>query len=99
MSGILRVQICTTGECRYRWLRVRDLNLPFDKFLSLGGRSEEISQICVVWGKTVAVSGLSLPNFYDFACLPLIFCDPLRSMVAPRHCQRSNSSHELGHRV
>ena len=30
--------------------------LPFDKLLSLGGRSEKISQICVVWGKAVAVS-------------------------------------------
>ena len=29
--------------------------LPFDKLLSLGGRSEEISQICVVWGKAVAL--------------------------------------------
>jgi hypothetical protein len=35
---------------------IPDLHLPFDQFLSLGGRSEEISQICVVWGKTVAVS-------------------------------------------
>ena len=30
--------------------------IPPDKFLSLGGRSEEISQIWVVWGKAVAVS-------------------------------------------
>ena len=29
-------------------------------------------------------SGLSLPKFYDFARLPSISCDPLRSMVAPR---------------
>lgn len=32
------------------------LHLPFDKFLRLGGRSEEISQIWIVWGKAVAVS-------------------------------------------
>jgi hypothetical protein len=36
--------------------------LPFDKLLSLGGRSEEISQICVVWGKAVAVSRLEPPT-------------------------------------
>ena len=29
---------------RYRWLRIPDWNLPFDKLLSLGGRSEEIAQ-------------------------------------------------------
>ncbi len=33
-----------------------DLKLPFDKCLTLGRRSEEISQVCVVWGKAVAVS-------------------------------------------
>jgi hypothetical protein len=48
--------MATISECRYRWLRFPDLNLPFGKFLSLGGRSEEISQVCVVWGKAVAVS-------------------------------------------
>jgi len=40
-------------------------------------------------------SGLSLPSFYDFARLPSIFCDPLRSMVAPRQRERMNSSHKL----
>ncbi len=45
-----------------RVLRVLDLNLPFDKFLSLGGRSEEISQICVVWGKAVALSRYHLSH-------------------------------------
>jgi hypothetical protein len=44
------------SEADRRSPEVPDLNLPFDKFLSLGGRSEEISQICVVWGKAVAVS-------------------------------------------
>jgi len=38
-------------------------------------------------------SGLSLPNFYDFARLPSIFCDPSRSMVAPRQRERMNPSH------
>jgi hypothetical protein len=32
----------------------RTLNLPFDKFPSLGGRLEELSQIYVVWEKAVA---------------------------------------------
>jgi hypothetical protein len=49
-------QMATISECRYRWLRVRNLNLTFDKFLSLGGRSEEISQIWVVCGKAVALT-------------------------------------------
>jgi hypothetical protein len=42
-----------------------------------------------VWGKAVAVSRYQ--NFYDFARLPSIFCDPLRSMVAPRQRERMNS--------
>jgi hypothetical protein len=46
-----------------RWLCVPDLSLPFDKFLSLGGRSEEISQICIVWGKAVAVPRYFYPRF------------------------------------
>ena len=37
---------------------------------------------------------LSLPNFCDFARLPWIFCDPLRSMVAPRQRERMNSLHK-----
>ena len=49
-------QMATISEYRYRWLRLPDLNRPFDGFLSLGGRSEEISQIRVVWGKAVALS-------------------------------------------
>jgi hypothetical protein len=39
-------------------------------------------------------SGLSLPNLYDFARIPSIFCDPLRSMVAPRQRERMNSPHK-----
>jgi hypothetical protein len=39
-----------------------DLKIAFEKFRSLGGRSEEISQICVVWGKAVAVSRLEPPT-------------------------------------
>jgi hypothetical protein len=46
----------TDSKSNLSWLQVPDLNLPFDKLLRLGGRSEEISQICVVWGKAVAVS-------------------------------------------
>ena len=43
--------------------------------------------------------GLSLPNFCDFARLPSIFCDPLRSMVAPRQRERMNSLHKLRQNV
>jgi hypothetical protein len=39
------------------------LNSPFDKFPSLGERSQEISQIGVVWGKAVAASRY---QSYDF---------------------------------
>jgi Uncharacterized protein conserved in bacteria (DUF2130) len=42
-------------------------DLAFDKYLSLGGRSEEISQICVVWGKAVAVSRYQLYRGYHLA--------------------------------
>jgi hypothetical protein len=38
---------------------------------------------------------LSLPNFYDFARLPSIVSDPLRSVAAPRERERENSSHNL----
>jgi hypothetical protein len=44
-------------------------------------------------------SGLSLPNFCDFVRIPSIFYDPLRSMVAPRQRERSNSSHKLRRKV
>src|SRR5205823_8401193 len=37
-------------QCRCRWLRAPRLVSE-----TLGGRSEEISQICVMWGKAVAV--------------------------------------------
>ena len=33
-------QMITISECWYRWLRIPDLTLPFDKFLSLGRRLE-----------------------------------------------------------
>ena len=49
-------QMATISECRYRWLRVPDLNPPFDKFANLGGRSQKIPQICVMRGKAVGVS-------------------------------------------
>jgi hypothetical protein len=41
-------------------------------------------------------SGLSLPNFYDFAGLPSIFYDPLRSMVASRQRKRIRSPPNSG---
>ena len=53
------------------------LNPPFDKFLTLGGRSEEISQICVVRGKAVAASR---NQNYDFARHPSIFFDRLLAL-------------------
>ena len=51
------LESCTSGSVREASSDRRLYStLPFDKLLSLGGRSEEISQICVVWGKAVAVS-------------------------------------------
>jgi hypothetical protein len=43
--------------------------IPPDKFLSLGGRSEEISQIWVVWGKAIALSRANHRNA-DHTCGP-----------------------------
>jgi hypothetical protein len=63
-------QTATISECRYRWLRVPDLNLTFDKVLSSGGRSEKISQIRVVWGNAIAVSRHQLSDArYRAACM------------------------------
>jgi hypothetical protein len=67
----------------YRRLRrVPALNLPFDKSPSLGGRSEEISQICVVWGKAVALSRYQIAakalNSIELAQLLLVTRDVTR---------------------
>jgi hypothetical protein len=51
---------------------------------TIGGNIADLRRV----GKSA--SALSLPNFYDFARLPSIFCDPLRSMVAPRQRERVN---------
>src|SRR5258707_293732 len=51
-------------------------------------------RVIIILGSGVQVP-LSLPNFYDFAGLPSIFCDPLRSMVAPRQREQMNSPHKL----
>jgi hypothetical protein len=55
------------GSCGIKVIdsnRVPDLSLPFDNSEALGGRSEEISQICVVWGKAVALSRLEPPTVW-----------------------------------
>ena len=51
------------------------------------------SQVRIVWGKAVAVSRYQISC--DFVRLPSIFCDPLRSMVAPRQRERMNSPHKF----
>jgi hypothetical protein len=55
----------------------------FDKFLSLGGRLEKISQICVVWGKAVAVSRLESADGEKLAIRKNTCCVPM-STFAPR---------------
>ena len=60
------------------------LKLSFDKFLSVGERAG--GNIADLRRSGKSGSGLSRPSFYDFARLPAIFCDLLRSMVAPDRC-------------
>ena len=81
------------SKSNLRWLQVPDLNLSFGKFSefrrTIGENIVDLRRV----GK--GGSGLSLPNFHGFARLPLIFCDPLRSMAALRPRERVNSSHKL----
>ena len=65
------------------------VTLLFDKFPSLGGRSEAISQICVVWGKAIAVSHYQLfPHFSNCGRAPAFGMRRIPSALRRRSCFR-----------
>jgi len=61
---------------------------------ALGGRSEEISQIRVVWGKAVALSRLEPPNVLDSIALSRV--PVFRRREIPQRPQCSSKRERVG---
>jgi hypothetical protein len=90
---------CTSGSVKGASSDRRlHATLPFNKFLRLGGGTEEISQICVVWGKAVAVSRLELLTVWFDPRAPNLMRRNSRIIRKPRRPTRrpQEESVELG---